>query len=317
MNNVELFLKKARQSCSGVKHLVVVSPHDVATLLAVDHARKELNIEATLIGEESKIIAAAEQAGVCLMPFKVVIAASDVAAAESAVQLIAAGKGHVLMKGLIDTSILLKALLAKELGLRGERLLSHVALLLPPKEQRYYLLTDAGMNISPSLEAKQQIIENAVQMSHALGNTNPNVALLCAKEKAYDKMPATIDAVELQARNHSGVITGCTVSGPLQLDLALSAKAAAMKDCQDPVAGRVDIFVAPTIEVGNVFGKALKYMANYVYAGVILGAKIPVVVVSRADSEQEKLLSIAMACVCVSSPRDVAKQAERQLEVTS
>lgn len=301
MTNVERFLNQVRQSTLERKRLVVVAPHDEATLLAVEHARKELQIDATLVGEEEKIIAAAEQAGVCLKPFDVVVTYGDLAAADCAVRLIAEGEGHALMKGLIDTSLLLKALLKKEYGLRTGRLLSHVALLLPPNDHSYYLLTDAGMNISPSLDDKQQIIENAVNMAHALGNKNPNVALLCAKEKAYDKMPATLDAVELQARNLAGEISGCIVSGPLQLDLAVSAQAAAMKGCQDPVAGNVDIFVAPTIEAGNVFGKALKYMGGYVYAGVVLGAKIPVVLVSRADSEQEKLLSIAMACVCTSS----------------
>ncbi|MGF1761336.1 bifunctional enoyl-CoA hydratase/phosphate acetyltransferase [Photobacterium sagamiensis] len=301
MTNVERFLNQVRQSSLGTKRLVVVAPHDEATLLAVEHARKEQLIEATLVGEEEKIVAAAEKAGVCLMPYDVVATYGDPAAADCAVRLIADGKGQALMKGLIDTSILLKALLTKEYGLRTGRLFSHVALLLPPQDHGYYLLTDAGMNISPSLHDKQQIIENAVDLAHALGNNNPNVALLCAKEKAYDKMPATLDAVELQARNLAGDITGCTVSGPLQLDLAVSAQAAMMKDCQDPVAGNVDIFVAPTIEVGNVFGKALKYMGGYVYAGVVLGAKIPVVLVSRADSEQEKLLSIAMACVCTAS----------------
>ncbi len=298
MNNVDRFLDQVQEINQKPKRIVVVAPHDEATLRALEDARNALNIKATLVGEEEKIIRAAKDAKVCLEHYELVPAYGDAAITERSVRLISEGKGHVLMKGLIDTSTLLKELLKKEYGLRTGSLLSHIALLLPPKKDCYYLLTDAGMNIAPSVSDKAKIIDNAVKMAHALGNSNPNVALLCAKEKAYDKMPATIDAVHLQELNQSGEISGCTVSGPLQLDLAISSEAAQMKGCKDPVAGNVDVFVAPTIEVGNVFGKALKYMGDYVYAGVVLGAKVPVVVVSRADSEQEKLLSIAMACVC-------------------
>lgn len=298
MNNVKQFLSQVRDQNMGTKRIVVAAAHDKATILAVDLARIELGVDITLVGEFDKVTEAIESAGASLANFDVITAEGDVAIAETSVKIIADGKGHILMKGLIETSTLLKQLLRKEFGLRTESLLSHTALLMSPRDEKYYLLTDAGMNISPSVVEKKKIIDNAVAMAHALGNDNPNVAMLCAKEKPYDKMPATLDAAELQQMNLAGDIKGCTVSGPMQLDLAISKQAAEMKGCTDPVAGNVDIFVAPSIEVGNVFGKALKYMGDYVYAGVVLGAKVPVVVVSRADSEQEKLLSIAMACVC-------------------
>lgn len=297
MTNVDNFLSLVRLRCQHKRRLVVAAPYDEETLQAVELARQQQLIEAVLVGEVERILSAAQKAGISLVDYQQVTADSDPAVAERAVRLIAEGQGDVLMKGLIDSSVLLKSLLKKEHGLRAGRLLSHTAILLPPQQQHYYLLTDSGVNIAPSLDEKQQIIENAISVAHALGNDDPKVAMLCAKEKAYDKMPATLDAAELQARNQRGEISGCMISGPLQFDLALSREAAVAKGCHDPVAGNVDIFAVPTIEVGNVFGKALKYMAGYTYGGVVLGAKIPVVLVSRADSEQEKMLSIALACV--------------------
>lgn len=300
MNNVDHFLARVREQNTSRKRIVVAAAHDKATILAAELARKELAVDVTLVGELEHMTQAALSAQVSLADYDLVLADGEQDVATTSVKLIADGEGHILMKGLIDTSVLLKQLLRREFGLRTDSLLSHTALLLSPSSEKYYLLTDAGMNIAPCLQGKKKIIENAVGLAHSLGNHNPHVALLCAKEKPYEKMPATLDAAELQQMNLRGEIKGCTVSGPMQLDLAVSKQAAEMKGCKDPVAGNVDIFVAPSIEVGNVFGKALKYMGDYVYAGVVLGAKIPVVVVSRADSEQEKLLSIAMACVCQS-----------------
>ncbi|MGF1777272.1 phosphate acyltransferase [Vibrio nomapromontoriensis] len=314
MANIARFLAQISKRNIGLKHVVVAAPHDVATLLAIDLARQELNIEAILVGDRKRILVAAEMSGVNLEHYEVLSVVGDLPIAESSVRLISEGKGHVLMKGIIDTSVLLKQVLKKEYGLRTGSLLSHTALLLPPNEDHYYLLTDAGMNISPSLLEKKKIIENSVQMAHALGNPKPNVAMLCAKEKVYEKMPATLDAEALKKLCAEGEIEGCIVSGPLQLDLAISRESASMKECDDPVAGNVDIFVAPTIEVGNVFGKALKYMGGYAYAGVVLGAKIPVVVVSRSDSEQEKLLSIAMACAGDFGSANQNTKAESELE---
>ncbi|WP_418642983.1 phosphate acyltransferase [Vibrio chaetopteri] len=314
MNNVNRFLNQVREQQHRAKRIVVAAAHDKATILAVDLARVELDVEITLVGEFDKITQAVELAGASLASFEVVIAEGDDAIAEMSVRLIADGKGHILMKGLIETSTLLIQLLKREFGLRTDSLLSHTALLMSEGSEKYYLLTDAGMNISPSLEQKEKIINNAVTMAHALGNSHPNVAMLCAKEKSYDKMPATLDATELQRLNQIGQIKGCTVSGPIQLDLALSKQAAEMKGCTDPVAGNADIFIAPSIEVGNVFGKALKYMGDYIYAGVVLGAKVPVVVVSRADSEQEKLLSIAMACMCNVDAQEKVSSDKAELE---
>lgn len=297
MYNKEYFTNLVKEKFDIRKTLVVAAPHDSETILAVSKAYMEGIIDVVLVGDISKINSAAKNADKDISNFEILEATSLEEIAHLSVKTIAQGKGDILMKGLIDTSILLKALLTKDYNLRTGRLFSHVGIVY--KDEKCFVLTDAGMNIAPNIKEKKQIIENSIQLANALGLENPKVAMLCAKEKPYKKMPATTDAQALKEMNEKGEIKGCVVSGPLQLDVAISSHAAKIKGIKDNVAGNADILVVPTIEVGNVFGKALKYLGGYSLAGIVTGAKIPVVLVSRADGEDEKTVSIALACAMI------------------
>jgi len=198
------------------------------------------------------------------------------------------------MKGLVDTAIILKAVLDKEIGLRTAKVLSHVAVADIDGYDRLFYITDAAMNIEPDLQTKKQIIENAVQVAKALGNDRPKVACVCAVEKVNSKMPATLDADELVKMNQLGDLTGCTVAGPLALDNAVSIEAAQHKGITNPVAGNADILLMPCIETGNTLYKSIGFFAKGRIAGIVVGAKAPIVLTSRADSDSAKLNSIAM-----------------------
>lgn len=295
MYDKNFFIEQAKQG-NTKQRVVVCAAHDEATIDAANKAFLDGIIDVTLVGERSLITQAAQACGANLSHFEIIEANGLEAIAYESVNAIAQGHGDVLMKGLIETSVLLKETLKKEHGLRTGNVLSHAGVLFKEGGEQFHIFTDAAMNIAPNLEQKKGIIRNAVELAHSLGIKTPKVANLCAKEKPYDKMPATLDAAELQKANQEGEITDCIVSGPLQLDIAISKYAANLKGVQDPVAGEANILMTPNIEVGNVFAKALQYMAGFSMAGVLLGARIPVVLVSRADGEAEKTISIALAC---------------------
>jgi phosphate butyryltransferase len=205
------------------------------------------------------------------------------------VKLVAEGEAQVVMKGLIDTSVLLKAVLDKEFGLRTENVLSHVAVADVGDFDRLFYITDAAMNIAPDVTAKKQIIENVVQVANALGNFNPKVACVCAVEKVNPKMQATLDAAELVRMNQSGELTGCVVAGPFALDNAVSIEAAKHKGIDDPVAGNADILLMPSIEAGNMLYKSIVFFAKGKIAGIVVGVAD---VRKRADGN-EHLFAIA------------------------
>lgn len=280
------------------KHIMiaVAAPHDVETLTTLQKA-KELDIidGGFLCGDESIITKEIQDNNLNLDGFKIVHSTDLPEAANNVGKLIMDGEAHFPMKGLIDTSIFLKAMLNKDFGLRTGKLLSHVMLLHRESDDLIYISTDAGMNIAPTVEQKADIIRNAVEMAHAIGIESPVVAPLTAKEKVYDKMPATVDADQLRKMNEAGEITGCRVSGPLQFDNAISVESAKMKGVKDELAGHADILLSPDIEAGNIFSKALTYLADFIGYGLIMGAKVPMVVVSRSDGEIEKLGSIYLA----------------------
>ncbi len=279
---------------------VVTCPYDSETIEAVIDAVKLDLCKFIFVGESSKVFAQISQEDLEKFGIKFVDSDSDAHAAEKTMMLLRDNEANVLMKGLIDTSVLLKEMLKKEHGLRTSRLLSHVGLLTKEGERTYFV-TDPALNITPTLEQKVDIINNAVLVARSLGIEKPVVANLCAKEKPYDKMPATLDAQKLQEMNQEGLIKDCVVSGPLQLDNAVSMDACKTKGVTDPAGGKADIFMCPFIEVGNALCKGMKYIAGYEFSGVVIGARIPIVLVSRADSANEKLLSIAIAnCVPVS-----------------
>ena len=218
--------------------------------------------------------------------------------ARVSVEMVKDGKADFVMKGMIDTAILLKAVLNKEVGLRTDSQLSHVMVYDIPAYHKLMFFTDGGMNISPDLKAKTAITKNAVIVAKALGNEEVKVACLAAKEKVNPKMQATVDAKALEDMCIAGEFgEGVIVEGPLAFDLVVSKEAAETKGFKSKIAGDVDVVVVPTIEVGNGIGKALSYLANAKSAGIIMGAKAPVVLVSRADSFEDKLNSIALGSV--------------------
>lgn len=275
--------------------LAVAAAEDADVLGAVVAAAAEGLIDAILVGdlEAIKVLAAADNLN--LEGCELVPATSLEESARIAVTLVSTGKADFLMKGLIDTAILLKAVLDKETGLRTDSQLSHVMVYEVPSYHKLIYLTDGGMNIEPDLEAKAKILVNAVEVAKALGNTQVKVACLAAKEKVNPKMPVTVEARALQERCEAGEFgEGVIVEGPLALDLAFSKEAAEVKKFESRISGDTDVLLVPNIEVGNGIGKALTYLAQAESAGIIMGAKAPVVLVSRADSYTTKLNSIAL-----------------------
>ncbi|QUW22294.1 phosphate butyryltransferase [Sporosarcina sp. Marseille-Q4063] len=221
--------------------------------------------------------------------------------AVEAVKAVSSGQAHVLMKGNIPTSVLLKEVLNSEYGLRTGKVLSHVAAFEVPNYDRLLFVTDAAMNIAPDLDAKAQIIRNAVATAHACGIDQPIVAPLAAIETINSAMTPTIDAASLVVMNQRGQIDGCIIEGPLALDNAISTEAATQKGITGPSAGKADILVAPNIEAGNILYKSLMYFAQAKVGAVIQGASAPIVLTSRADSAESKLYSLALAILSTST----------------
>jgi phosphate butyryltransferase len=278
--------------------LVVAAAQDEDVLLAVAKAAEESLIEPVLVGDEVKINAIAKEHNLDLSKYELIHIEDLVEVAKTSVELVKTGKADFVMKGLIDTSILLKAVLDKEVGLRTDSQLSHVMVYDIPAYHKLMFFTDGGMNIAPDLAAKTAITKNAIQVAKALGNKEVKVAALAAKEKVNPKMPATVDADALKQKCVDGEFgEGVIVEGPLAFDLIVSKEAAETKGFKSQIAGDVDVVVVPTIEVGNGIGKSLTYLSNAKSAGIIMGAKAPVVLVSRADSFEDKLNSIALGSV--------------------
>ncbi|RKD21380.1 phosphate butyryltransferase [Caminicella sporogenes DSM 14501] len=292
IKNFEDVLKFAAER--GPKKIAVACAQDEDVLLAVDKANKKGIAEAILVGDKEKIEDIARNKNIEISKYEIIDIKDLSEASLKAVELVSTGKAHMVMKGLVDTSIILKAVLNAEVGLRTGNVLSHVAVFDIEDFDRLLFVTDAAMNIAPDLNQKRQIIENAVTVARALDIDEPKVAVLCAKEKVNPKMPATVDAAELQKMNENGEIKNCIVGGPLALDNAISVEAAKHKGITHPVAGYADILMVPTIEAGNVLYKALAFLARSKNAGVIVGAKAPVILTSRADDEEAKLNSIAL-----------------------
>ena len=290
-------IAKQKMSCNVAK-LVIPCPYEEYSLGSIEQCIKLGLIEAIFVGEKTKIDNAINIAKISLDKIEIIEAENDEDAANKAMQILKDKKANMIMKGLIDTSLLLKTLLKPEYELRTGKLMSHCALAYNPNFERYFIITDAAMSIKPTLEQKKQIIENAVSLARALGNNNPKVANLCAKEKPYEKMPDTLDAQKLHEMNVNGEITNCVVSGPLQIDLAIDEESAKIKGSKDPVAGKADILMCPDIEAANIFSKGIVYLGGWSFAGVIIGSKVPFVLTSRSTTEQDRILSIALACAC-------------------
>ncbi len=298
MINFAEIMQTARQK--GPKTIAVAAAQDLEVLLAVKNARDLGLAEAILVGDASRIRQIAQANQLDLTGVSIIDQADAAQACRTAVQLVSEGKAQILMKGLVDTAVILKAVLDKEIGLRTENVLSHVAVAEIAGYDRLFYITDAAMNIEPDLITKKQIIENSIQVANALGNDQPKVACICAVEKVNAKMKATVDAAALVKMNESGELGGCLVAGPLALDNAVSLEAAQHKGITNPVAGNADILVMPFIEPGNMLYKSIVFFAKGKLAGIVVGAKAPIVLTSRADSDEAKLNSIAIGVLMAS-----------------
>lgn len=291
--NLSEFVEEARRGKK--KRIAVAASEDIHVLEAVRDALKEGIVEAILVGSKNETERLMDEIGFDRTAAELIPASDPVEAAAKAVSLIREKKAEVLMKGLVQTASLLKAVLDKEKGLRSGALLSHLGLFQSPYYHKLFGVTDAGMNVAPSFEEKISILTNAVEMFHKIGIANPKVAVVAAVETVNPKMDATVHAALLTQMNRRGQIKGCIIDGPLALDNAVSKEAAQHKGIDSEVAGDADILLVPDIESGNLIYKALNFLGGAVAAGVILGAAAPIVLTSRADSEQSKHYSIALA----------------------
>jgi len=266
----------------------------VSLLGAVEAARQSL-IVPVLIGPEQKIRAAAQQARLDLSPFEIVPTEHSDAAASMAVEMARAGKVEALMKGALHTDELLHPVVDAEHGLRTARRISHVFAIDAPTYPRALFITDAAVNVTPGLEDKRDIVQNAIELAHALGIPNPRVAILSAVETVSAKIPSTVDAAALCKMAERGQIIGGVLDGPLAFDNAVSQEAARTKGIASPVAGHADILLVPDLVSGNMLAKQLEYLADAQMAGIVLGARVPIILTSRADKTLARLGSCAIA----------------------
>ena len=267
---------------------------DVALRGAVEAATEGL-IEPTLIGNEAEIRALAVKIGVDIKPFPILHAETESKAAELSVGLCRSGDAQAMMKGSLHTDELMKVAMQRDTGLRTSRRISHVFVMDTPAYARTLLITDAAINIKPEFEDKIHIVQNAIDLAHALGIPEPKVALLSAVETVNPKIPSTMEAAALCKMADRGQITGGVLDGPLAFDTAVSAKAAQIKGLVSRVTGLADILVVPDLESGNMLAKQLEYLGGAQLAGIVLGTKVPVILTSRADSAATRLTSCAVA----------------------
>lgn len=289
----------SRSDClAGSK--VVAAAADKETIEAVKLAVKRGLGHAILIGDSDLIMRETEKAGI-VDKVEVIHAETPSAAAALAVRSIREGKGDALLKGLINTADFLKAILDKDNGLRTGRLLSHLAIMEIPGEDRLSFCTDSGFNVAPDLDQKKRILRNALEAISALGYAHVNAACLSANEKVDPKMPSTVDAAAIAKAWADGEFNDlrctCIIEGPIALDVVASAEHAKHKGIKSRIAGDVDLTLVPNIECGNVHCKTLVHYCNAQMAGLVLGAKAPIVLVSRSDPPESKFLSMALACI--------------------
>lgn len=278
--------------------LVVVACHDEEVIYAVDKAKKLGIINPILIGDKNKTLEIFKKNDIDIDGYQIINEEDLTNAAQIGVKMVSSGEANFIMKGLIDTSILLKAVLNKEWGLRTDALLSHVMIYEIPSYNKLIYLTDGGMNLQPNLDDKVKIIENAALVVKSMGKETIKVAAIAAKEKVNPKMLATVEADLLKKKYKNGEFSdGIIVDGPLALDLAISKEAARIKGYKSDVAGDADLILVPNIEMGNGIGKSITYFAKGKSAGIVMGAKLPIVLTSRADNSETKLYSIALGSV--------------------
>ncbi|MDF2532562.1 MAG: phosphate butyryltransferase [Clostridia bacterium] len=292
IKNFNELLEAAKKQ--GVMRLAVAAAQDTDVLKAVAEAKEIGLVEPILVGDQDKIIEIMKKLNITSELYEIIHEPDLVQAARKAVELVSTGEAEFLMKGILQTADILRAVLDKEIGLRTENLLSHVMVYEVPTYHKLLFLSDGGMNVAPDLNQKVQILENAVTACKALGMDTVNAACLAGAEVVNPKIQATVDAKAIADMKDKWDAMGVSVIGPAALDLAISKEACEHKGYHEKGSGDADILLVPYYEVGNALGKSLTYFAGSKSAGIIMGAKAPIVLVSRADSSEAKLLSIAL-----------------------
>jgi phosphate acetyltransferase len=282
----------------------VAHPCDESSLRgAADAARLGL-IAPILVGPAARIKSVAEQSKIDLSGFEIVDAPFSQAAAAKAVELVREGRAEALMKGSLHSDELMGEVVKRDTGLRTSRRISHCFVMDVPEYSEALIITDAAVNIAPTLDDKVHIVQNAIDLAHAFGVSEVRVAILSAMETVNSKVPSTIEAAALCKMADRGQITGGILDGPLALDNAISAEAASIKKIISPVAGRANVLVAPDLEAGNMLAKSLSFLAGADAAGIVLGARVPIILTSRADSVTTRLASCAVASLFAKSRRE-------------
>jgi len=285
----------ARAKALGPARIAVVEGHDPDVLESLAQAEPLGLAAPILVGNPDKIAAAAGKVGYTLKPDAVVSTPHEGASVRQAIDMVREGRADLLMKGKVTTAGLIRGVVDRERGLRTGSQLSQVIVFQVPHIERLMLMTDAAINIAPSLAQKADITRNAIMVAHALGNPEPNVALLTALEFVNPDMPATVDAAALVGMRRRGQITGAYLEGPIALDVPMSRFAAERKGIESPIVENTDVFINPNIEAANIMFRAMLFFGQGESAGIVVGAKVPLVLLSRAESPETKIRSIALA----------------------
>lgn len=286
-----------KAKCLGRAKVAVAAAADKDVLEAIKLTEEEGLITPVLVGDLEQIKCLSYEIGLNLQGSLLINEPNPLAAANKAVDAVIDGQAHFLMKGLINSADFLRVVLRPERGLRTGRLLSHLAAFQVPGYDRLIYVTDGGMNIAPNLAQKREILQNSLLYLKGIGMDHVNVIALAANEVVNPKIPATMDAQELAKMSQAGEFPGALVEGPLALDGAVSAVALKHKGISSKINGDVDLFLVPTIEVGNVLGKSMVYFAGATMAGIVLGAQVPIVLTSRNDTPRSKFMALTMAAL--------------------
>ncbi|MCL1935386.1 MAG: phosphate acyltransferase [Defluviitaleaceae bacterium] len=282
---------------NGKSKKIVVSNADLESIKAIKEAHENLGISYIFVGNKEEIKNICNEINLNVIDENIVHTNSKEESAKKSVEIVKNGLADILMKGKIDTSTLLKAVVDKENGINNGTIMSHLTVLENPVYHKLLFITDAGMNIYPNLEQKKYIIKNAIDYLKILGYKNIKIGVMAAIETVNPKMPETEDAQNLVDLFKKENVEGCIIEGPISLDIAISEKSAKTKGSKSEIAGDIDIMVMPNIACGNIMSKSLVYLGNTIMAGIILGAKAPIVLTSRGASSQEKLMSILLTMV--------------------
>ena len=302
--NLEELVAGARSQ--GPVQIAIAAGHDSDVVAALKQAQSLGLADGIFVGDAEKIEAMAKEVDFDIPSANVQHEPDPMVAARKAIGLVRDGKAQLLMKGKINTSTLVKAVLDRETGLRGSRLLSQVIVFQVPGFDRLMIMTDAAINIAPTMAHKADLCRNAIDVAHAIGIEKPNVAMLCALEFVNPDMPATVDAAGVMLMNQRGQLPGAYVEGPIALDVPLSAFAADRKGIDSPLTNNTDIFVTPDIHSANILYRAILYFAKGESGGVVLGAKVPLILLSRAETPETKIASIAIGILVTRAQSEAA-----------